>query len=94
LLVSLTISPVKNREGKIVDASKILRDITERSAKGAKGIAREMLARIWDLFVQAELQSYRSRRIGDRADGVQNLVWLHGGSVEVRVFYDGPAALT
>jgi CheY-like chemotaxis protein len=69
LLVSLTISPVKNREGKIVDASKILRDITERSAKGAKGIAREMLARIWDLFVQAELQSYRSRRIGDRADG-------------------------
>jgi two-component system, chemotaxis family, CheB/CheR fusion protein len=54
-----------------------------------------MLARIWDLFVQAELQSYRSRvGLGIGLTVVQNLVWLHGGSVEVRVFYDGPAALT
>jgi two-component system CheB/CheR fusion protein len=48
------------------------------------GIAREMLARIWDLFTQAEPQSQRSRAgMGIGLTVVQNLVRLHGGSVEV-----------
>ena len=34
--ISLTISPVKNAEGKIIDASKIARDITERKRSEAQ----------------------------------------------------------
>jgi len=35
IVVSLTVSPVKNAEGKIVGASKIARHITEQKLKGA-----------------------------------------------------------
>ena len=38
IVVSLTVSPVKNTEGKIVDASKIARDITEQK-RGQEQIA-------------------------------------------------------
>ena len=48
------------------------------------GIAREMLGRIWDLFVQVDPQSGRPRvGLGIGLTVVQNLVRLHGGSVEV-----------
>jgi len=48
------------------------------------GIAPEMLPRIWDLFVQIEPQSGRSRvGLGIGLTVVQNLVRLHGGIVDV-----------
>ena len=49
------------------------------------GISGGMLPRIWDLFVQAEPQSGRSRLgLGIGLTVVQNLVRLHGGSIEVQ----------
>jgi len=50
--VSLTISPVKNAEGKIVGASKIARDITERrrAQEQQNLLIREMSHRVKNLF--------------------------------------------
>ena len=53
--VSLTVSPVKNAEGKIIGASKIARDITERRRAAAKQelLLREMNHRVKNLFALA-----------------------------------------
>ena len=52
---------------------------------GGIGIASEMLPRIWELFVQLEPQSNRSRvGLGIGLTVVQNLVRLHGGSIDVQ----------
>jgi PAS domain S-box-containing protein len=50
-ITSLTISPVRNPEGKIIGASKIVRDITERrQAEERQRLLREMDHRIKNLF--------------------------------------------
>jgi len=53
IVVSLTVSPVRNAEGKIVGASKIARDITERKlAQEAQSLlVREMRHRVNNLFL-------------------------------------------
>jgi PAS domain S-box-containing protein len=53
--ISLTVSPIKNREGKIVGASKIARDITElRLARERQDLLlREMSHRVKNLFTVA-----------------------------------------
>ena len=53
--ISLTVSPVKNREGKIVGASKIARDITDRrqAEQQQRLLLREMDHRIKNLFALA-----------------------------------------
>ncbi len=53
--VSLTISPIRNREGKIVGASKIARDISDlrRSQERQDVLLREMNHRVKNLFAVA-----------------------------------------
>ncbi len=53
--ISLTVSPVKNREGKIVGASKIARDITDRrqAEQQQRLLLREMDHRVKNLFALA-----------------------------------------
>jgi PAS domain S-box-containing protein len=53
--ISLTISPVRNREGRIVGASKIARDITERkrAEEQQRLLIREMDHRVKNLFAVA-----------------------------------------
>ena len=53
--ISLTISPVRNREGQIVGASKIARDITERkrAEEQQRLLIREMDHRVKNLFAVA-----------------------------------------
>jgi PAS domain S-box-containing protein len=53
--ISLTVSPVKNPEGKIVGASKIARDITERrqAEEQQRLLVREMDHRVKNLFTLA-----------------------------------------
>ncbi len=52
---------------------------------GGVGIAPEMLLPIWDLFMQVEPQSGRSRvGLGIGLTVVRNLVQLHGGSIEAK----------
>jgi PAS domain S-box-containing protein len=64
IVVSLTVSPVKNREGKVVGASKIARDITEqkRSQEQIATLAREAEHRSRNLLatVQAVVNLSRS----------------------------------
>jgi two-component system CheB/CheR fusion protein len=49
------------------------------------GIAAEMLPRIWDLFMQVDPQSSRSRvGLGIGLTLVRNLVELHGGTTEAK----------
>lgn len=50
--ISLTISPIRNREGKIIGASKIARDISERrrAAQHQDLLLREMHHRVKNLF--------------------------------------------
>ena len=53
--VSLTVSPVKNADGRIIGASKIARDITERRRSAVKQglLLREMTHRVKNLFALA-----------------------------------------
>ena len=54
------------------------------------GISPEMLPRIFELFTQAESSRSQSQgRLGIGLSLVQNLVTLHGGSVQVRS--EGPS---
>ncbi|MGH8545735.1 MAG: PAS domain-containing protein, partial [Gammaproteobacteria bacterium] len=56
-----------------------------RVRDGGIGIAPEMLSRIWDLFMQVEPQSDRSRiGLGIGLTWVRKLVELHGGRVEAQ----------
>jgi PAS domain S-box-containing protein len=53
--ISLTISPLRDRDGKIIGASKIARDITERkrAEEGQRLLLREMDHRVKNLFALA-----------------------------------------
>ena len=70
IVVSLTISPVKNSEGKIVGASKIARDITEqkRSQEQIATLAREAEHRSKNLLANVQALVNLSQ-----ADGVDEL---------------------
>ena len=70
IVVSLTISPIKNAEGKIVGASKIARDITEqkRSQEQINTLAREAEHRSKNLLANVQAMVNLSQ-----ADAVEDL---------------------
>jgi PAS domain S-box-containing protein len=74
IIVSLTVSPVKNVEGRIVGASKIARDITEqkRSQEQIATLAREAEHRSKNLLanVQATVKLSQS----DSVDGLKHVI--------------------
>jgi two-component sensor histidine kinase len=74
IVVSLSVSPVKNAEGKIVGAAKIARDITEqkRSQEMIATLAREAEHRSKNLLstVQATVMLSQS----DTADGLKKVI--------------------
>ena len=92
IVVSLTVSPVKNAEGKIVGASKIARDITEqkRSQEQIATLAREAEHRSKNLLanVQATVnlsQSDTSEGLKQAIEGrIQALANVHSLFVETR----------
>jgi PAS domain S-box-containing protein len=92
IVVSLTVSPVKNAEGKIVGASKIARDITEqkRSQEKIAALAREAEHRSKNLLanVQATVmlsQSDTSEGLKQAIEGrIQALANVHSLFVETR----------
>jgi two-component sensor histidine kinase len=102
IVVSLTVSPVKNAEGKIVGASKIARDITgrKRSQEQITILAREAEHRSKNLLasVQAMVklsQSDTSEGLKDAVEGrTRALANVHSlfysKEAETRVRVDGP----
>jgi PAS domain S-box-containing protein len=92
IVVSLTVSPVKNAEGKIVGASKIARDITEQKRNQEKiaALAREAEHRSKNLLatVQATVmlsQSDTSEGLKQAIEGrIQALANVHSLFVETR----------
>ncbi len=92
IVVSLTVSPVKNDEGKIVGASKIARDITEqkRTQEQIASLAREAEHRSRNLFaiVQATVnlsQSDTCEGLKQAIEGrIQALANVHSLFVETR----------
>src|SRR5215469_1227806 len=92
IMVSLTISPVKNAEGKIVGASKIARDITEqkRSQEQIATLAREAEHRSKNLLatVQAMVNLSQADAVGDLKKAIegriQALVNVHSLFVATR----------
>jgi PAS domain S-box-containing protein len=74
IVVSLTVSPVKNAEGKIVGASKIARDITEQKRNQEKiaTLAREAEHRSKNLL--ATVQATVNLSQADTADGLKNAI--------------------
>lgn len=76
--VSLTISPVKNAEGKIVGASKIARDITEqkRSQEQIATLAREAEHRSKNLLsnVQAMVNLSQADAVGDLKKAIEGRI--------------------
>jgi PAS domain S-box-containing protein len=92
IVVSLTVSPVKNAEGKIVGASKIARDITgqKRSQEQIATLAREAEHRSKNLLanVQAMVklsQAETSEGLKDAIEGrIRALANVHSLFVETR----------
>jgi PAS domain S-box-containing protein len=92
IVVSLTVSPVKNAEGKIVGASKIARDITEqkRSQERIATLAREAEHRSKNVLasVQAAVNLSRARTSEDLKKAIegriQALANVHSLFVESR----------
>src|SRR5215831_9346842 len=78
IVVSLTISPVKNSEGKIVGASKIARDITEqkRSQELINTLAREAEHRSKNLLanVQAMVNLSQADAVGDLKKAIEGRI--------------------
>jgi PAS domain S-box-containing protein len=72
--LSLTISPVRNAEGKIVGASKIARDITERKRSEAQisALAREAEHRAKNLLANVRAMVRLSQ--SDTADGLKEAI--------------------
>ena len=85
IVVSLTVSPVKNAEGKIVGASKIARDITEqkRSQEQIARLAREATVGQLSASIAHEI---RQPLAGILANAQAALRWLEKANIEeVRV---------
>ena len=74
IVVSLTVSPVKNAEGKIVGASKIARDITEQKSNQERiaTLAREAEHRSKNLL--ATVQATVNLSQADTAEGLKNAI--------------------
>jgi PAS domain S-box-containing protein len=74
IVVSLTVSPVKNAEGKIVGASKIARDITEqkRSQEQIAILAREAEHRSKNLL--ASVQATVTLSQSDTSEGLKHVI--------------------
>jgi PAS domain S-box-containing protein len=72
--VSLTVSPVKNAEGKIIGASKIVRDITERKASEAQvaTLAREAEHRAKNVLATVQATVHLTH--ADTTDGMKNAI--------------------
>ena len=81
IVVSLTVSPVKNAEGKIVGASKIARDITEqkRSQEQIATLAREATVGQLSASIAHEI---RQPLAGILANAQAALRWLEKANVE------------
>src|SRR5262249_28088313 len=92
VVVSLTISPVKNAEGKVVGASKIARDITEqkRSQQQIATLAREAEHRSKNLLATGQAtvklsQSDTSEGLKRAIEGrIQALANVHSLFVDTR----------
>jgi PAS domain S-box-containing protein len=92
IVVSLTVSPVKNAEGKIVGASKIARDITEqkRSQEQIATLAREAEHRSKNVLANVRAmvtlsQSDTSQGLKDAIEGrIRALANVHSLFVETR----------
>jgi PAS domain S-box-containing protein len=74
IVVSLTVSPVKNAEGKIVGASKIARDITEQKSNQERiaTLAREAEHRSKNLL--ATVQATDNLSQAETAEGLKNAI--------------------
>ena len=74
IVVSLTVSPVKNAEGKVVGASKIARDITEqkRSQEQIAILAREAEHRSKNLL--ANVQAMVALSQSDTSEGLKHAI--------------------
>jgi hypothetical protein len=74
IVVSLTVSPVKNAEGKIVGASKIARDITEqkRSQEQIATLAREAEHRSKNLLANVQATVMLSQ--SDTSEGLKQAI--------------------
>jgi PAS domain S-box-containing protein len=72
--ISLTVSPIKSAQGKIVGASKIARDVTERKRNDERIVmlAREDEHRIKNIL--ATVQATVSRSHADTADGLKRVI--------------------
>jgi PAS domain S-box-containing protein len=72
--ISLTVSPIKNAEGKIIGASKIARDITERKASEAQitTLAREAEHRAKNVLATVQATVHLTH--ADTPDGVKNAI--------------------
>ena len=71
LIISLTVSPIKDAEGRIVGVSKIARDITEkrRAEERQQLLIQEMAHRVKNLFaVSSGVVALSARYAGDSAD--------------------------
>jgi len=79
IVVSLTVSPVKNAEGKIVGASKIARDITEQKSNQERiaTLGREAEHRSKNLL--ATVQATVNLSQADTAEGLKNAI---GGRIQ------------
>jgi CheY-like chemotaxis protein len=88
ILENLLMNAVKytEPEGRIgITLARDGRDAVIRVWDTGIGIAPEMLPRIWDLFTQANTSSERVRQgLGIGLSLAQNMVRLHGGSIEAR----------
>ncbi|MGH6715419.1 MAG: sensor histidine kinase, partial [Bradyrhizobium sp.] len=72
--VSLTISPIRDAQGKVIGASKIARDITERKRSEAQivNLAREAEHRTKNIL--AAVQATVRRSHSDTSDGLKQLI--------------------
>ena len=73
--VSLTVSPIKSKEGQIIGASKIGRDITERKRAQARQelLLREMNHRVENSFALAISVLKLKRPLGDQCPGTHRV---------------------
>ena len=76
LQVSLTISPIKDASGKVIGASKILRDISERKRMQQSLLQAEKLA------ATGRMAASMAHEINNPLEGLLNLIYLARTSVE------------
>src|SRR5437588_5132612 len=80
--VSLTVSPIKHADGRVIGASKIARDISERVRSGRRRLAQytvaSLLAGSWNL---EEAGSAILQTIASIGDWVLSAIWIYDESV-------------